>query len=413
MKNIVNKLKFSAFFLLFLAFIFSVGANFSISSTGSSYMNTEINRLNQEIQDKRSASKRIEDKQKEYADAIRQKQSEKSTLKNQLAILDNRTAKTELDIEKIETEIDRMNLEIRKTGIEINEKNKEINREKVNIASVLRLMEQKEKVSTLEMMLMNNSLADFLSEIKYLEDVNKSLDKSLENLKKLKNRLEKNKEELDRQNEDLALQKKKLEDEKSKLDFERKEKEGILALVGESESEYQRLLERAKAEQQQAASEIASMEKLMRAKIASMEGRDLNIKDERMIWPVTKNVITAYFHDPGYPFKHIFEHSAIDVRAAQGSTLRAAASGYVARAKDSGMGYNYIMIVHADGLSTVYGHVSKFYVKEDDYVVQGQKIGLTGGMPGTPGAGRLTTGPHLHFEVRLNGIPVDPLGYLN
>ena len=377
-------------------------------------INKEIKDINNDIQDNKSQINKIQELQKKYSDEIKKKQSEKASLNNQLSIMDNRLAKSELDIELVETEIERTKLEIKKTDIEIESKSEEIETEKTHIANIIRLMHKSDRVSTLEILLLNDSLSDFLTQVKYLEDMNESVSDGLDILEKLKRQLESEKRGLDSQNKELAKLRDDLINKKKQLESEKESKALVLTQVKSSEQEYQRLLAQAKKEQEEVAAEIASMEKLVRAKIAKLQGNDkLEFNDNGFIWPVPKNVVTAYFHDPDYPFRNIFEHPAIDIRAAQGSTLKAAASGYVARIKTGGAtGYGYIMLIHGDGLSTVYGHVSKIYVAEDEYVVQGQAIGLSGGLPGTPGAGPLTTGPHLHFEVRLNGIPVDPLSYL-
>lgn len=409
-----KRLKKLSFFLIYI-FIFNVplfvfGQSEDYLSTRT---NQEIKEINKDIISKKGQIKKIQEKQEEYSALINQKQSEKATLGNQLAILDNRLAKAELDIEIVLTEIDRTELEIQKTDMQINDKNKAIEVEKKHIENVLNLINKNDNVSTLEIMLLNDSFANFLSQAKYLEDVTEEVETSLSNLNDLKKGLLNNKEELKNQNKDLDELKIELQEKQKQLNEEKDTKINILDQVKQSEQTYQKLLAQAKKEQQEASAEIASMEKLVRAKLAKLEGKKLEFNDNGMIWPVEKNVITAYFHDPDYPFRHIFEHPAVDIRAGHGSILKAAASGYVARIKAGPDGsYGYIMLIHGDGLSTVYGHVSKIYVQEDDYVVQGQTIGLTGGLPGTPGAGYLTTGAHLHFEVRLNGIPVNPLNYL-
>ncbi|HAM87990.1 MAG: Membrane protein metalloendopeptidase [Candidatus Falkowbacteria bacterium GW2011_GWC2_38_22] len=396
-----------------LLFFLSFSASVYSQDDEASVINREVKMINEDISDKKNQVKKIQDKQAEYEALIKQKQQEKSSLNNQLSLLDNRLAKSELDIELVETEIGRIELEIQKTNLEIESRNKDILKNKDQIADVLRLIQKRDNVNTLEIMLLNSSLSEFLTQIKYLEDINESLDESLQDVEKLKRDLEKEQKTLARKNDEMNKFKTELNEKKAKLAAEKDNKITILGQVGQTEKEYQRLLAKAKKEQEDAAAEIASMEKLVRAKLASLDKEKMEFNANGMVWPVTKNVITAYFHDPDYPFRNIFEHPAVDIRAKQGSTLKAAASGYVARVKSDGSAnYGYIMLIHGDGLSTVYGHVSKSYVAEDEYVVQGQAIGLSGGLPGTPGSGRLTTGSHLHFEVRLNGIPVDPLSYL-
>ena len=133
----------------------------------------------------------------------------------------------------------------------------------------------------------------------------------------------------------------------------------------------------------------------------------------RLRWPTKGRYITSYFHDPEYPYRNIFEHPAIDIRTPQGSPVYSAEAGYIAKVKNGGAnGYSYLLVIHNDGISTLYGHVSAFEVGEGQMVTKGQVIARSGGTPGTRGAGRMTSGPHLHFEIRIDGLPQNPLDYL-
>lgn len=132
-----------------------------------------------------------------------------------------------------------------------------------------------------------------------------------------------------------------------------------------------------------------------------------------MIWPVSPDEgLSATYGDKDYFERFHLEHLAIDIPKKQGTTIVAPADGVVLSVSDKGMGFNSLTVRHKNGIVTLYGHVSRFLVSEGERVHIGDPIALTGAMPGTPGAGWLTTGPHLHFQVLVDGQPVDPLRFL-
>lgn len=129
-------------------------------------------------------------------------------------------------------------------------------------------------------------------------------------------------------------------------------------------------------------------------------------------WPVEPEYgISARFLDQDYEQTFGIPHKAIDIPALQGTTVAAAEDGVVEEYVDNGLGYSWITIRH-NGFLTLYGHVSESLVRPGDHVWQGDPIAYSGGMPGTKGAGALTTGPHLHFEVITSEGSVDPELYL-
>ena len=103
-------------------------------------------------------------------------------------------------------------------------------------------------------------------------------------------------------------------------------------------------------------------------------------------------------------------HDGIDLYAQVGTPVYASRSGLVIAAKASrGMG-QYIIIRHPHNIITIYGHLSEILVNKGEFVRQGRVIGLVGK---TGNAGSPAILPHLHFEVRKNGVPQDPLDYLD
>ena len=131
----------------------------------------------------------------------------------------------------------------------------------------------------------------------------------------------------------------------------------------------------------------------------------------RFIWPEPKAVISQGFGpshlalEPPYAgYAHF--HTGIDLVEPFGSPVHAADDGIVALVGSSTSGYGrYVVIAHSGGLDTLYGHLSTALVKVGQLVTQGQTIGLEGSTGNS-------TGPHLHFELRIKQQPIDPTPYL-
>lgn len=129
-------------------------------------------------------------------------------------------------------------------------------------------------------------------------------------------------------------------------------------------------------------------------------------------WPV-RGTITARYYDPDYLSVFGVPHKAIDIAVPQGTPVKTVSEGVVFAVKQGGAkGYTYVLIGHRNGYSSVYGHLSQVYVKAGDIVDYATIIGLSGGMPGTNGAGHMTTGAHLHLELMKDGEHMNPQAVL-
>ena len=147
------------------------------------------------------------------------------------------------------------------------------------------------------------------------------------------------------------------------------------------------------------ANALAAADASVRSQLAGSQSSDTTPSASGLIWPVNGPVTSPF----GYRWGRL--HAGIDIAVPYGTPIHAAASGRVVIAGWVGGYGNYTCIDHGGGMATCYAHQSSFATSVGAHVSQGQVIGYVGNTGHS-------FGPHLHFEVRINGTPVDPLGYL-
>lgn len=131
-------------------------------------------------------------------------------------------------------------------------------------------------------------------------------------------------------------------------------------------------------------------------------------------WPIESRRITSFFHDAEYYQALHSQHEAIDIATLQGTDVIAPADGYVYfTLEPTATWYSYLAMKHRNWLVTVYGHLSEIKISKYEFVKKWQVIAKSGWAPWTPGAGPMTSGAHLHFELWKNKESADPLRYLS
>ncbi len=320
--------------------------------------------------------------------ANEQKQEE---LDEQIINLDKKISDVETKIEETNQKIDEINEQSEKLIREIEELEENIKENEEYLGERLKVINNNYTLSYLKVILSSDSISGFLNNIYVVQEIVEQDKEMLENLEKDKTEIEDKKQALDKNKEEEKLVKEELEKTKKSLDEDKEEVDKLKQELEKEEEELQLQLQ-----------EISSK---------SIPSSDNSSSSNNIVsngsWPVPGyNRISSYYGNRLHPVLGVQKmHTGIDIPAPQGTPVVSIDSGTVIYSGVQGSYGNTVMIQHSNGRVTLYAHNSSLNVRVGQSVKKGQmiaKIGSTG----------RSTGPHLHFEIRINGSAKNPLDYL-
>ena len=261
-----------------------------------------------------------------------------------------------------------------------------------------RTMYENTDMDYLEILFSAEDFSDFLAKINIVTSIITYDNGVLDQMQETKQRIIRTKATLDANLEIQKNNKATLETSKTTLNDSLQEKQALIDEITADVEKYKAVYEAAEAAEQAVIREYSSA--------LSYSANPIKYTGGKFAWPVPSTQrISSYY---GYRIHPIYKvkkfHTGIDISAAYGVDIVAAADGTVTMSTYNGGYGKCIIINHGSGISTLYGHNSTLLVSKGAKVTKGQVIAKAGSTG-------LSTGPHLHYEVRINGSTVDPLSY--
>lgn len=338
---------------------------------------------------------KIDNEIKQTESTIKQKEKEKQKTLAELNSINASIEKTYDEIEKLEKELTVAEKYIEETKQEIDAKEIEVAERTEVFENRLLQIYQQGDVNILEVLFQATSINDFLTRFEYLKKLAENDTELLDVLETERTALENKKKDLENKKANLLALKSSREVKSQQLQIASSRQKDLVKQIESEKQAYQKVLD-----------DLEQQSKIVAETIRRMQSTG-GKSPSWLQWPTPNYYrVTSIYGWRIHPInKNKSFHTGVDIAAPYGTNLVASANGKVIFAGYQGAYGNTIIIDHGGGLSTMYAHQSKFLVKVGDTVKINQPIGKIG----TSG---WSTGPHVHYEVRINGEHVNPMPYL-
>lgn len=330
---------------------------------------------------------------------------EKALLDTQCALIEEQIAVTEEQIAEYEGLIDQAKIDYDQAVADEKE-------QYILMCDRIRCMEENGTISYLEILFGATDFTDFLSRLDFISEITEYDQQVVEDYQNLQEELLERRAELNGLLEESEQTKVALSDQQAELENKLAEAEELIAQIHADQNAQQALLDELSKAEEELERDIANAEQeyeRQQQQQPSVSGGGASAGDVSFIWPVSSRKINSYFgYRPSSATNGVgsTNHAGIDIGGVGYTTpVVASAGGVVTVSQYSRSAGNYVMVSHGGGVSTVYMHMSSRSVSVGDNVSQGQQLGVTGNTGNS-------TGPHLHFGIRINGSYVNPMNYL-
>lgn len=372
----------------------------------NSLTNTTTNEIVNGVND--DQTQELQEQKEEVDKKLNETNEKLEYVKEELSSTMLKVQETEDKVLEYQKQVNELGVQIQELQTSIDEasKNLEIASQDYNaksdmLAERLVAMYEAGDTSYLDVLLKSSSLTDFLSRYYAIEELTKYDSELIERVKNEKNNIEQTRQKLENEQAEIRIIKAKNEQATIVLNNMKTLQQSYMDKLSEGEKKLQEQITEYKKEQEEIQAKILEATNVIVPNIQYTGGE--------MLWPVAASgtVITSNFGMREHPIQGIVkQHTGLDIGGAEtGTPIVAAADGIVTYAGWLGGYGNCVMISHGNGVVTLYGHGNKVLTTVGKEVKQGETImelGSTGN----------STGPHCHFEVRVNGNYTNPLNYV-